>query len=214
MVTEKTEPVSPVRTIALVAGVALFAGIMITGAWEFSHERILENERARLLNSLMSVVGFAGDDAPIAVELEPPAAESNASIEQLYAMVGGNGLVAWVYVVNAPQGYNGPITLLTGIRPDGRISAVRVVQHRETPGLGDAIETRKSDWIRQFTGRSRSDPPNWALKVDGGSFDAITGATVTPRAVVAAIAAVLDYHADHETRLEEALVTAAGERSE
>jgi electron transport complex protein RnfG len=93
-----------------------------------------------------------------------------------------------------PNGYNGSIRLLTGISVDETLLGVRVVAHKETPGLGDKIETRKSDWIKQFTGLSLSNPTqdNWKVKRDGGVFEAFTGATITPRAVVTASYQVLE----------------------
>jgi electron transport complex protein RnfG len=93
-----------------------------------------------------------------------------------------------------PNGYNGSIRLLTGISVDETLLGVRVVAHKETPGLGDKIETRKSDWIKQFTGLSLSNPAqdNWKVKRDGGVFEAFTGATITPRAIVTASYQVLE----------------------
>ena len=93
-----------------------------------------------------------------------------------------------------PNGYNGSIRLLTGISVDETLLGVRVVAHKETPGLGDKIETRKSDWIKQFTGLSLSNPTqdNWKVKRDGGVFEAFTGATITPRAIVTASYQVLE----------------------
>ena len=87
-----------------------------------------------------------------------------------------------------PNGYNGNIRLLTGIDVQQRLLGVRVIAHKETPGLGDKIDTRKSDWIQQFSGLSLSNPKqtDWKVKRDGGVFDAFTGATVTPRAIVTA----------------------------
>jgi len=93
-----------------------------------------------------------------------------------------------------PNGYNGSIRLLTGISIDETLLGVRVVAHKETPGLGDKIETRKSDWIKQFTGLSLSNPTqdNWKVRRDGGVFEAFTGATITPRAIVSASYQVLE----------------------
>lgn len=92
-----------------------------------------------------------------------------------------------------PNGYNGDIRLLTGISIDGILLGVRVITHKETPGLGDKIETKKSDWIKQFSGMSLSNPTqsNWKVKRDGGVFEAFTGATITPRAIVSASYQVL-----------------------
>ena len=85
-----------------------------------------------------------------------------------------------------PNGYNGNIRLLTGISIEGELLGVRVINHKETPGLGDKIETRKSDWIKSFDGKSLNNPKSekWKVKKDGGVFDQFTGATITPRAVV------------------------------
>ncbi|MFC7367821.1 electron transport complex subunit RsxG [Vreelandella zhaodongensis] len=96
------------------------------------------------------------------------------------------------------QGYNGEIQLLVGIDQQQRITGVRVTQHQETPGLGDDIERQRSDWITNFNGLGlNSLPPNgWAVRKDGGHFDAFTGATITPRAVVNAVHRALNYVAD------------------
>ncbi|MGM0540984.1 MAG: electron transport complex subunit RsxG [Pseudomonadota bacterium] len=94
-----------------------------------------------------------------------------------------------IFTITAPNGYSGDITLLIGVLPDGRVSGVRVLKHKETPGLGDKIELNKNPWILEFNGRSVRDDndPRWAVKKDGGDFDQFTGATITPRAVVGAV---------------------------
>ncbi|MEQ1969021.1 electron transport complex subunit RsxG [Xenorhabdus nematophila] len=89
----------------------------------------------------------------------------------------------------APDGYSGAIQLLVGANFSGKVLGVRVTEHHETPGLGDKIDTRISDWIYAFSGKkvmSKNDP-NWAVKKDGGEFDQFTGATITPRAIVNAV---------------------------
>ena len=118
--------------------------------------------------------------------------------------------VALVMTATAPDGYSGSIRLLVGIRADDTLSGVRVVAHRETPGLGDAIDEQRSDWIFGFDGKSLSDPEpaRWAVKKDGGDFDQLTGATITPRAIVKAVKRSLRYY--HANR--EALYAAAQER--
>lgn len=96
---------------------------------------------------------------------------------------------AAVLQVTAPDGYNGDIVMLVGVRVDGDITGVRVVSHRETPGLGDDIERRRSDWITGFDGLALGSPPDadWSVVQHGGRFDAFTGATITPQAVVQAV---------------------------
>ncbi|WP_030072797.1 electron transport complex subunit RsxG [Halomonas alkaliantarctica] len=97
------------------------------------------------------------------------------------------------------QGYNGEIRLLVGIDQQQRITGVRVTQHQETPGLGDDIERQRSDWITEFNGLSLNSlpPGGWAVRKDGGHFDAFTGATITPRAVVNAVQRALSYVTEH-----------------
>jgi Na+-translocating ferredoxin:NAD+ oxidoreductase subunit G len=101
------------------------------------------------------------------------------------------------------SGYAGQIKLMLGVDAEGRALGVRVLAHKETPGLGDKIEVKKGDWILQFSGLSLGNPPveKWKVKKDGGRFDQFTGATITPRGVVAAIRNGLDFFAAHKAQL-------------
>ena len=107
----------------------------------------------------------------------------------------GDEVVGVILPATARDGYSGDIGLLVGVHRDGRIAGVRVTSHRETPGLGDAIDTNKSNWILDFQGRSllNPNPDGWRVRKDGGVFDQFTGATITPRAVVVATRKVLEY---------------------
>lgn len=100
----------------------------------------------------------------------------------------GQQIVGLAYQVTG-YGYSGAIEIILGVDPDGKLLGVRVVSHAETPGLGDKIEERKSKWILAFTGLSLVNPSEaqWHVKKDGGYFDQFSGATITPRAVVAAV---------------------------
>lgn len=93
------------------------------------------------------------------------------------------------------------IRLLVGIDRDGRVTGVRVVSHKETPGLGDYIDIGKSDWIKGFDGQSLERPDAWRVRKDGGQFDYMAGATITPRAVVAAVARTLAFFHDYRAEL-------------
>lgn len=101
------------------------------------------------------------------------------------------------------DGYSGPIRLIVGIYMDGTVAGVRVTSHSETPGLGDKIELKKNPWVLSFNGRSLSNPlpERWRVTKDQGEFDQFTGATITPRAVVAQVYAVLEYFAQDQKRL-------------
>lgn len=100
-------------------------------------------------------------------------------------------------------GYAGEIRLMMGVDADGRILGVRVLAHKETPGLGDRIETKKGDWILRFTGLSLDAPPleKWKVKKDGGQFDQFAGATITPRGVVAAVRRGLEFFRTNQAQL-------------
>lgn len=95
----------------------------------------------------------------------------------------------------AHDGYSGDIKLLIAIQYDGSIAGVRVLTHKETPGLGDYIDILKGNWIKLFDGESlsKTGDPQWKVKKDGGQFDYMTGATITPRAVVKAVHKALKY---------------------
>ena len=103
----------------------------------------------------------------------------------------------------APDGYSGPIQLLIGVYADGTLAGVRVLAHKETPGLGDGIDEKRSPWILAFAGKSLENPPleRWKVKKDGGAFDQFTGATVTPRAIVKATRTFLEYVQTHRDAL-------------
>lgn len=113
----------------------------------------------------------------------------------LYRARKGGQPVGVILTAIAPNGYSGQIHLLIGVFADGRISGVRVLKHKETPGLGDKIEIAKNPWILEFDGRNlrEDNDPRWAVKKDGGDFDQFTGATITPRAVVGAVKRTLQW---------------------
>ncbi|GAA5213088.1 electron transport complex subunit RsxG [Corallincola platygyrae] len=103
----------------------------------------------------------------------------------------------------APDGYNGSIDIIVGILSDGTTAGVRVLNHKETPGLGDKIELRKSNWVMAFDRKQLADEndPLWKVKKDGGQFDQFTGATITPRSVVKAVKNTLLFYQQHQARL-------------
>lgn len=124
--------------------------------------------------------------------------------------------VGMIMPIVAPDGYSGKIHLLVGVNMQGTILGVRVTSHKETPGLGDRIETKKSDWIKSFEGRSLGRPPHreWNVKKNGGEFDQFTGATITPRAVVKAVQKALIYFRENRQVIRERLNEAPSPRNE
>jgi electron transport complex protein RnfG len=114
---------------------------------------------------------------------------------QGYRVRQGSTVVGVILPATAQDGYSGDIRALVGVRRDGSVAGVRVVAHRETPGLGDKVDLRKSDWVLDFNERSLTNPTSsgWNVEKEGGVFDQFTGATVTPRAVIIATRRALEY---------------------
>lgn len=123
-----------------------------------------------------------------------------------------NGKIVAFAFPEVAYGYSGEIDLIMGVDTNGTLLGVRVVAHAETPGLGDKIEAGKSNWIFGFKGRSLTNPgkDKWLVKKDGGIFDSFTGATITPRGVVAGIKHGLEVFAAHRAELLADATTAHG----
>ena len=186
------------RSALLLGSFALAGTTLVAITWQGTHERIAANERAALLRDLNLLVrtdSYDNDLFTDTVEVVHPELLGTTAPVTVYRARRGNVPVAAILTPVAPDGYSGPIQLLVGVRPDGTLAGVRVSAHKETPGLGDGIETKRSDWILGFDGRSLEDPAleQWTVKRDDGYFDQLTGATITPRAVVKAVKNALIY---------------------
>ncbi len=169
-------------------------------------ERIAENQRQALLDSLNALLPPGSYDNAISedtLQLHVPELRADGAPLTVYRARKAGQPVAAILTTVAPDGYSGDIQLLVGINSDGTLAGVRVVAHKETPGLGDAIEAERNAWILGFAGRSLLDPVEgkWGVKRDGGVFDQFTGATITPRAVVAAVKRTLLYFRDQRDAL-------------
>lgn len=188
---------------------AMFAAIgvaIVSYTWNQTRPRIQENERnvlVRTLNDVLPVEHYNNDLIGDAVVVEDRELLGTPSPVTVYRAYRDDQPVAALFTSVAPDGYSGEIHLLIGVMADGTISGVRVLAHRETPGLGDFIEIERSDWIRHFSGKSLDNPPpqRWRVKRDGGAFDQVTGATITPRAVVRAVRNTLIYFEQHRDDL-------------
>ena len=192
------------RRQILISGIFLWvfavAGTTLVALTEYStRESIIENERQVLLRNLHALLpGDKLDNDIVADTLELPSSPllGTDSVSIVYRARLGGKPVAAIFNSIAPNGYSGKIHLLIGVYTNGNLAGVRVIKHAETPGLGDAIEIRKSSWIKSFDGKSLTnpEPSGWQVKRDGGEFDQLTGATITPRAVVAAVRNTLMYY--------------------
>lgn len=179
----------------LLAGFALLGTFVLATAYSFTKPYIEANERAatlRHLNTITSPDSYDNDLLNDKVELPASAFNSAEPVTAYLARKQGEPIAA-LFMVTAPDGYSGNIHMVVGVRADQTLAGVRVLEHKETPGLGDRIEAEKNDWILGFTGKSLQNPnmTGWAVRKDGGQFDQFTGATITPRAVVREIKATL-----------------------
>ncbi len=188
---------------ALLAGFGGLGTTLVVSTFELTEEQIEASEKANLLKNLNNILPKESyNNDLLATRLVVPADSLLGSDKPVtvYQAWKDKTPVAVAFPIVAHDGYNGDIHLLIAINVSGRISGVRVISHKETPGLGDKIDINKSPWILEFNGKSINDPKQklWRVKKDGGVFDQFTGATITPRAVVKAVYRALDYFNDHK----------------
>ncbi|HYE37925.1 electron transport complex subunit RsxG [Methylocaldum sp.] len=198
----------PKSIINAAAALGLFAVIgmgLVALVHHGTEDRIESNEQAVLRHTLESLVPadwFDNDILADTITVSDLTLGTDKPVTVYRARKNGKPVAAVLSPI-APDGYNGTIKLLVAVRTDGSLRGVRVISHRETPGLGDPIDTDKSDWIFGFDGRSLDNPPEsrWKVKRDGGDFDQFTGATITPRAVVKAVYKTLTFFNRNRDRL-------------
>lgn len=194
-------------------GLALFATITISSVVitrTLTADHIATNREASAYRAVAGVAPAGHDGRLLEHTITLPtesALGQTTSFTAWQAISDGDNdrrILGLVVPVTSTQGYNGRIDMLVGITAQGRLSGVRVTEHRETPGLGDGIEVRKSDWIEQFQGLSLVAPPagGWATSVDGGGIDALTGATITSRAVAQAVHDSLQWYPEYAASLQ------------
>jgi electron transport complex protein RnfG len=172
---------------------------MVAFTYDGTREKIAANERATLqrkLNQLLPAGSYDNDLLDDRITVTLPDANDRDSGITVYRARNNCADAGLVMTAVAPDGYSGRIKMLIGIRADDTLSGVRIITHRETPGLGDAIDEQRTDWVFGFDGKSIGNPPieRWRVKKDGGAFDQLTGATITPRAIVKAVKRTLLYY--------------------
>jgi Na+-translocating ferredoxin:NAD+ oxidoreductase subunit G len=167
--------------VALVA-VAVVAVLFLGLTDMVTREPIAAAQREALNKALLQVLPEHSND-PLADAFD---VEIDGAQERFFPARDKSGAITSIaWETAAPDGYSGTIRILMGLFPDGTVNAIRVTDHRETPGLGDGI-TKNQTWIDSFIGKHLNSA-RWAVKKDGGDFDQFTGATITPRAVVKAV---------------------------
>lgn len=181
---------------------ALIGTAMLAIIYNLTHDAIArseENEKLKLIAQIAPATAYDNDIMKDTAQLA--ADQLLGTDESIFVYRGRLKDKPSIAVLRAvaPDGYSGKINLIIAIHSDGRISGVRVVSHKETPGLGDYIEIAKNNWINIFndTSLENNKDSEWKVKKDGGSFDYMAGATITPRAVVKAVHKTLQYYAQH-----------------
>lgn len=198
-----TEPLIKqiVKPGVFLAGFAFLGTLALASVYDLTLPMVEANEREVILRQLNLLVDKQTyDNDLLASKQVLPAADFGSAEDVTVYRASKQGLpVAALFIVVAPDGYSGKIRLAVGIRADQTLAGVRVLEHKETPGLGDKIDAEKHPWILGFTDKSLQNPiaTLWAVRKDGGEFDQFTGATITPRAVVGAIKRTLEWSQRH-----------------
>ncbi len=195
----------PILGAGAILGAFAIAGVGLVVVTNYlTEDRIANNLRQAMLSKFSAILPVdPGPEAPIMgndilddrIQVRAPDL-LGAPATDVYRVRQGGRPVAVILNPTVPDGYAGPIRLLVAVKTDGTLGGVRVLDHHETPGLGDRIEERKSDWIKvQFEGKGLGHPPEdrWLVKRDGGDFDQFTGATITPRSIVKAVRNTLKF---------------------
>ena len=195
------------RNSMLLAIFAVCTTVLISGTYLLTKDRIALEKRRAEERALLEIVPRDRHDNSMLDDVIPVGPATTglklADEKRIYLAKQDGAVVTAIIPATAPDGYTGEIDLVVGVNADGSIAGVRVLSHRETPGLGDKVDLKKSDWVLGFDGRSLDNPgpAGWAVKKDKGVFDQFTGATITPRAVVAATLRVLQYAEANRQRL-------------
>lgn len=201
----------------LLAGFALVTAVILASTDFLTKDRIADSERKAAQRALLEIIPIERHDNDLLMDVQPipekfwPALGLKKGGVIHIARSQGQPVAAIIPAMTA-DGYSGNIGMIVGVNFDGTVAGVRVVEHKETPGLGDKVDLKKSDWILSFNGKSLTNPEKsgWAVKKNGGDFDQFTGATITPRAVIYQIAEVLEYFNQDRERL----LTAAAQAAE
>jgi Na+-translocating ferredoxin:NAD+ oxidoreductase subunit G len=193
-----------VRELLPLPIIALIAALLLTAIYLGTQTRIAANQQRAADTIVLDALTLPADTELTRADITNDTQLLTLSEPHpIYLARRGGQVIALIVPVTARDGYNGIIELIIGIAPDGTILGVQALKHRETAGLGDRIDTSKSDWIKHFIGKSlqTTQPERWAIKNAGGDFDQITGATVTSRAVIDAVYRALQYFELHREEL-------------
>lgn len=185
---------------------ALVTTLTIALVFVLTKSDIANNEHQRLLSTLNTLVPqnlYDNELVKDCIQIQQPDLLGTSEKMNVYRARLQGAPVALILNAVAPDGYNGRIDLLVAVDASGKLLGIRSPKHKETPGLGDKIDVEKSQWVYQFNGKSLQVPEltEWKVKKDGGVFDQLTGATITPRAIVKAVKKSLQLYAEQSELL-------------
>jgi len=197
---------SSLQTSANLVFFAVIATAILAATYYLTRDTIaatVEQSKLKRISQLVPPTSYDNDIMREVRTLAPDPLLGTEEPTQAHIARRGGKPVAVVLEAIAPDGYSGKIALILAVHPDGTLGGVRVIAHNETPGLGDYIDIAKDKWITTFDGRSRSLFPDayWKVRKDGGVFDHMAGATITPRAVIKAVNHALQYFDAHRDEL-------------
>ena len=204
------------RNSILLAVFAVVTTLLISGTYLLTKDKIALEQRKAEEKALLEIVPQQRHDNSMLDDKIAVGRDTNAlglkTDKHIYLAKRDNQVIAAIIPVTAADGYSGDINLIVGVNANGSVAGVRVLSHKETPGLGDKVDLKKSDWVLGFNGKTLSNPERsgWAVKKDKGEFDQFTGATITPRAVVAATLRALEYATSNHSELFEPKELEAG----
>lgn len=195
-----------IRNGFLLALFALICTGLVAVVNQQTADKITQQEQQELMRVLHQLIPDEMHDNDLTAQctllLDKEALGTDNPMPAYIATMAGKPVAIAIEAI-APDGYNGNIKLIVGVNTQGEVLGVRTLTHQETPGLGDKIELRKSNWVSQFVGKvlDSQDDKQWLVKKDGGDFDQFTGATITPRAYVKAVKNAVWYFNNNQAQI-------------
>jgi electron transport complex protein RnfG len=174
------------KLMLVLTGICFVAALALAKVYDFTKEPIAYQKRLEVLRAIQAVLPDVDNEPDQdVVRLRLPLEGEEEPMEVTFFRGRHQGTLSGVaFVVKSREGYGGTIEIMLGVDPEGTILGIEILGHLETPGLGAKIEDKP--FKQRFANRSLENT-KWAVRKDGGDIDQITGATISPRAVVKAV---------------------------
>ena len=188
------------RLVIVLTLITAGAGLVLSLVEAVTREPIAEQRRLETLRALQAVLP-PSDNEPDQDTVQLVSGKDRRGRDVMRTFYRGRqkGTLSGVaFKVVAPDGYSGDINIMVGIDSSGTVSGIEILSYNETPGLGDKIT---QPFFKDIFPGKNLDNADWRVKKDGGEFDQITGATISPRAVVSAVRQGLEFYRDHRSQV-------------